>query len=155
MSIKFGDIFGTNEININNPKLEEVLNKTKDVAETVGKKSAEYLDVSRKRIECLDAKTKLSKLYEKFGEMQYNSFIGETVDQAELENTANSIAQLKEKIELYTVEIEEAKAQFNGNVSSAAKKTRSAFQKDFNQADETEVTVDAGEVEVTDAESKE
>lgn len=38
MAIKFSDIFNANDINMNNQKLEEVLSKTKTVAETFGKK---------------------------------------------------------------------------------------------------------------------
>ena len=99
MAMKFSDIFGTNDL-MNNPKLEEVFNKTRNMAETVSKKSAEHLEMSRKKVECLDAKTKLSRLFEKYGELQYNSYIGEEVNQSELEDVANRIALLKEKIEI-------------------------------------------------------
>ena len=150
MAMKFSDIFGTNDL-MNNPKLEEVFNKTRDMAETVSKKSAEHLEMSRKKVECLDAKTKLSRLFEKYGELQYNSYIGEEVHQSELEDVANRIALLKEKIELLTIEIEEAKLQFNEAVASATKKTRDAFQKEFDKMNKTEVTVEADDVEVTDA----
>lgn len=150
MAMKFSDIFGTNDL-MNNPKLEEVFNKTRDMAETVSKKSAEHLEMSRKKVECLDAKTKLSRLFEKYGELQYNSYIGEEVNPSELEDVANRIALLKEKIELLTIEIEEAKMQFNEAVASATKKTRDAFQKEFDKMNKTEVTVDADDVEVTDA----
>lgn len=150
MAMKFSDIFGTNDL-MNNPKLEEVFNKTRDMAETVSKKSAEHLEMSRKKVECLDAKTKLSRLFEKYGELQYNSYIGEEVNPSELEDVANRIALLKEKIELLTIEIEEAKMQFNEAVASATKKTRDAFQKEFDKMNKTEVTVEADDVEVTDA----
>ncbi len=150
MAMKFSDIFGTNDL-MNNPKLEEVFNKTRDMAETVSKKSAEHLEMSRKKVECLDAKTKLSRLFEKYGELQYNSYIGEEVNQSELEDVANRIALLKEKIELLTIEIEEAKLQFNEAVASATKKTRDAFQKEFDKMNKTEVTVEADDAEVTDA----
>lgn len=150
MAMKFSDIFGTNDL-MNNPKLEEVFNKTRDMAETVSKKSAEHLEMSRKKVECLDAKTKLSRLFEKYGELQYNSYIGEEVNPSELEDVANRIALLKEKIELLTIEIEEAKMQFNEAVASATKKTRDAFQKEFDKMNKTEVTVEADDAEVTDA----
>lgn len=150
MAMKFSDIFGTNDL-MNNPKLEEVFNKTRDMAETVSKKSAEHLEMSRKKVECLDAKTKLSRLFEKYGELQYNSYIGEEVNQSELEDVANRIALLKEKIELLTIEIEEAKLQFNEAVASATKKTRDAFQKEFDKMNKTEVTVEADDAEVTNA----
>lgn len=155
MPIKLGDIFGNNDMNINNPKLEEVFNKTIDMAESFGKKSAEHLEISRKRIECLDAKTKLSKLFEKYGELQYNLFIGDEVDVNELEDIANRISLLKEKYSVLTAEIDEAKAQFNEAVVSAAKKTRSAFQKEFDKANKNEVTVNADDITDTDSNAQE
>lgn len=154
MAIKFGDLFASNDI-INNPKLEEFLNKTRDVAETFGKKSAEHLEISRKKVECLDAKTKLARLYEKFGRLQYDVYIGEPAQQSDIEELADMIALTKEKIESLTVEIETAKAQFNDAVNSATKKTRDAFHKEFDKMNKNEVTVSAEEVEVTEAKSEE
>lgn len=154
MAIKFGDLFASNDI-INNPKLEEFLNKTRDVAETFGKKSAEHLEISRKKVECLDAKTKLARLYEKFGRLQYDVYIGEPAQQSDIEELADMIALTKEKIESLTAEIETAKAQFNDAVNSATKKTRDAFYKEFDKMNKNEVTVSAEEVEVTEAKSEE
>lgn len=154
MAIKLSDIFGSADLNINNQKLEEMFNKTKDMAETVSKKSAERLEMSRKMIECLDAKTKLSKLYEKYGEMQYNSFIGEEIDSVELEGIANRIADLKEKIDELNSEIDEAKVEFSEAVVNATKKTRDAFQKEFDKMNKPEVTVEPEEVEVTEAKTE-
>lgn len=151
MAIKFGDLFGSGDLSINNPKLEEVFNKTKDMAESFGKKSAEHLEISRKKVECLDAKTRLSKLFEKYGELQYNSYIGDSVSQSELVDTANKIAALKEKIEVLTIEIDEAKADFNEAVSYATKRTRDAFQKEFDKMNKNEVSVEADDVEVIDS----
>ena len=54
MAIKFGDVFNTSDLNINNPKLEEMLNKTKNAAEVFGKKSAERIEISKKKIELFD-----------------------------------------------------------------------------------------------------
>lgn len=155
MALKFSDIFGNTDVTINNQKLEEVFNKTRDMAENVGKKSVERLEISRKKVEYLDAKTKLAKLYEKYGEMQYNSFIGETVDSEELENIAQRIAGLREKIELLSDEIEQAKAEFNEAVAAATKKTRDAFQKEFDKKAKNEVTVEADGLDVTEAETEE
>ena len=70
MSIKLSELFGSMDEAFNNQKLEEMFNKTKDVAENMSKKSAERLEISRKKVELLDAKAKLSKLYEKFGKLQ-------------------------------------------------------------------------------------
>ena len=50
MAIKLSDLFGSMDEAFNNPKLEEMFNKTKDVAENMSKKSAERLEISRKRL---------------------------------------------------------------------------------------------------------
>lgn len=142
MAIKFSDIFNVNDINMNNQKLEEVLSKTKTVAETFGKKSAEHLEVSRKKVEILDAKTKLSRAYEKYGEMQYNALIGIEPNQQMLDDTAVKISQYREKIALLSEEVERAKAEFNEAVATATKKTRDAFQKEFDKINKNEITVE-------------
>lgn len=142
MAIKFSDIFNANDINMNNQKLEEVLSKTKTVAETFGKKSAEHLEVSRKKVEILDAKTKLSRAYEKYGEMQYNALIGIEPNQQILDDTAVKISQYREKIALLSEEVERAKAEFNEAVATATKKTRDAFQKEFDKMNKNEITVE-------------
>ncbi len=142
MAIKFSDIFNANDINMNNQKLEEVLSKTKTVAETFGKKSAEHLEISRKKVEILDAKTKLSRAYEKYGEMQYNALIGIEPNQQMLDDTAVKISQYREKIALLSEEVERAKAEFNEAVATATKKTRDAFQKEFDKMNKNEITVE-------------
>ena len=140
MSIKLSELFGSMDEAFNNQKLEEMFNKTKDVAENMSKKSAERLEISRKKVELLDAKAKLSKLYEKFGKLQYLKYIGEEVSDEEITDCANAIADNKEKIQLYTAEIEKAKAEFNESMANMAKKTKEA------KADSVEV-VEATAVE--------
>ena len=130
MAIKLSDLFGSMDEAFNNPKLEEMFNKTKDVAENMSKKSAERLEISRKKVELLDAKAKLAKLYEKFGKLNYAKYIGNEISEDEIKDCANAIADNKEKIELYTVEIEKAKAEFNESMANMAKKTKEAFSTD-------------------------
>ncbi|MGN0521018.1 MAG: hypothetical protein ACI4IQ_00125 [Eubacterium sp.] len=124
MPIKFNDIFSNTDEPFNSAKLEEMLNKTRDVAETMSKKSAERIELGRKRVECLDAKAKLSKYYEKFGRLQYAVYTGEEVDAKECEDIANHIAELREKIAVYTEDIEAAKAAFNESVANVTKKAK-------------------------------
>lgn len=124
MAIKFGDMF---DEAFSNAKLEEVLNKTKDVAETMSKKSAERLELGRKKVELLDSKAKLSKLYEKFGELQYSAVIGEEYDEAQAEEYIISIGEYKEKIKSLSEEIDAAKAAFNESAANAAKYARDAW----------------------------
>lgn len=144
MAIKLSELFGSMDEAFNNQKLEEMFNKTKDVAENMSKKSAERLEISRKKVELLDAKAKLSKLYEKFGKLQYLKYIGEEVSDEEITDCANAIADNKEKIQLYTAEIEKAKAEFNESMANMAKKTKEAFSPD--NCTKTEAKADSVEV---------
>lgn len=53
MAIKLSDLFGSMDEAFNNPKLEEMFNKTKDVAENMSKKSAKGLKSAVKRLNFL------------------------------------------------------------------------------------------------------
>lgn len=154
MAIKLSELFGSMDEAFNNPKLEEMFNKTKDVAENMSKKSAERLEISRKKVELLDAKAKLAKLYEKFGKLNYAN-IGDEISEDEIKDCANAIADNKEKIEFYTAEIEKAKAEFNESMANMAKKTKEAFSTDFNTKPEAEAeaveVVEAKDVEIKDS----
>lgn len=110
------DVFNSVDEAINNvrknPGFEDMLNKTKQYA----RKSAEAIEISRKKIELLDAKTKLSKAYEKFGKQQFAIYDGEEANDQELEATANEIIILKGQVEYLDQEIaafkEELASQF-------------------------------------------
>lgn len=110
------DVFNSVDEAINNvrknPGFEDMLNKTKQYA----RKSAEAIEISRKKIELLDAKTKLSKAYEKFGKQQFAIYDGEEANEQELEATANEIIILKGQVEYLDQEIaafkEELTSQF-------------------------------------------
>ncbi len=132
MAIKLNDIFNNADEAFNSAKLEEMFNKTRDVAETMSKKSAERIELGRKRVECLDAKAKLAKYYEKFGRLQYESYIGNEIDSNEYNDIVFHIAQLREKIVAYTEEIEAAKAAFNESVANVSKKAKNTFNPDKN-----------------------
>lgn len=79
---------------------EEVLSKTKNVAEVLNKKGSAYLELSRKRIEYMDAKSKLSKAYEKFGKLQYSAYIGEEVNEDEYAAAVADIAAYRERLDV-------------------------------------------------------
>lgn len=110
MSIKFSDVFSSSQFDMNNPKVDEFINKTKDVAQAVGRKGAEHIELSKKKLECLDIKSKLSKLYEKFGRLHYSAFIGEDVDEEQINQIADEIAEYNEKLDLIYIEINEVKS---------------------------------------------
>ena len=99
-----------------NPNFEDMLNKTKQYA----KKSAEAIEISIKTIELLDAKTKLSKEYEKFGKQQFALYDGEEANEQEIEATANEIIILKGQVEYLDKEIaafkEEIASQFDAKM---------------------------------------
>ena len=107
-----------------NPNFEDMLNKTKQYA----KKSAEAIEISRKTIELLDAKTKLSKAYEKFGKQQFALYDGEEANEQEIEATANEIIILKGQVEYLDKEIaafkEEIASQFDAKMGKKANQTQ-------------------------------
>ena len=70
---------------------EDVLTKTKSYAEIATKKSAERLEISRKKIELLDSKTKLAKAFEKYGRLQYSAYLGEELDEEAIESALQEI----------------------------------------------------------------
>lgn len=88
---------------------EEVLSKTKNVAEVLNKKGSAYLELSRKRIEYMDAKSKLSKAYEKFGKLQYSAYIGEEVNEDEYAAAVADIAAYRERLDVLASELDDAK----------------------------------------------
>lgn len=156
MPIKFSDIFGSAQESFNNEKLEEVLNKTKDVAESMSKKSAERIELSRKKVELFDLKARLSKLYEKYGKLQYGIRIGDEIGQEVLTDYENQIAELREKIDVYTKDIDEAKAAFNESMAQAAKRTRDVFYQDgrvVHSDDAVDVTVSGDDITVEEVTS--
>ncbi len=93
---------------------DELLAKTKAYAEIATKKSAEKIEISKKKIDLFDAKTKLAKAYEKFGMLQFSAYEGEDVDEDELDNCTEEIIYLKSRVEYFTEEIQALKnAQVN------------------------------------------
>ena len=93
--------------NIKISNFDELFSKTKTVAESLNKKSAQAFDMSRKRLDYLDAKAKLSKLYEKFGRIQFEAFVGEEVDENELDMLTAQIITYREKLADLQTQLEE------------------------------------------------
>ena len=152
--------------------IEEMFSKTRDVAETLNKKGAMYLELSRKRIEYMDSKSKLAKAYEKFGRLQFEAYLGNDVDENDYAGCIADISALKEKTESLNAELEEAKnkdaedfkkgaEEFKNEVKTASKEARDVIvqqAKDFFRAvqlsvksgaaydSSTEITTDFTEV---------
>lgn len=91
---------------------EEVLAKTRSYAERATKKSAERLEISKKKIELLDSKTKLAKAYEKFGKLQYSAYEGNEISEEELDACLQEIQLQKSRADLLDAEISELRAVF-------------------------------------------
>ena len=104
------DIFSGVDHVLNSAKhgnFEEVLTKTKNYAEQATKKSAERIEISKKKIELLDTKTKLNKAYEGFGKLQYDVYTGEEIADDDIQAKIQEIQLLKSRVELLDAEIAE------------------------------------------------
>lgn len=139
----FNDVLNSVDEAINNAKkngsIDEVINKTKEYA----KKSAQAIEISRKRIELLDTKTKLAKAYEKYGKLQFNIYDGGEVSQDELEATCEEIIMLKSQSEFLEAEIEAFKEAVAAQVDAKV-----------NPKKDEDVVVNNIDVEVVDSESE-
>lgn len=139
----FNDVLNSVDEAINNAKkngsIDEVINKTKEYA----KKSAQAIEISRKRIELLDTKTKLAKAYEKYGKLQFAVYDGGEVSQDDLEATCEEIIMLKSQSEFLEAEIEAFKEAVAAQVDAKV-----------NPKKGEDVVVDDIDVEVVDSESE-
>ena len=86
---------------------DELFNKTRVVAESLNKRGAKAIDLSRKRIEFLDVKSKLAKFYEKYGKLQFELVSGEEIDEAELEMLTAQIIAYRDKYDSLKAELDE------------------------------------------------
>ncbi len=101
----FDDIFNKTK----NMNFDEVINKTKNVAEELSKRSATALEISRRKIELLDNKNKLSRVYENYGYLIYKQKNGEEVNQVDIDVKEEEISLLRNKIDVLSGELEEYK----------------------------------------------
>ncbi len=150
---------------------EEVIIKTKDVAQTVGKKGSQYFEASKKKLELLDAKSKLAKAYEKFGRLQFDSLNGEAVDDDEYDCAVADIKTFILKVDELEAQLEEAKAAADTDelkrgaeelkqgvvtvskeVVNQAKEVIKAVQK--SNSDDADDVDDASEVEIESVEAE-
>ena len=96
-----------------NGSFEEVLAKTRIYAEKATKKSAERLEISRKKIELHDSKTKLSKAYEKFGRLEYSKLQGEEISEDDYKSALAQIELQRTRSDMLDKEIEELRRLFS------------------------------------------
>ncbi|WP_290912862.1 hypothetical protein [Eubacterium sp.] len=139
----FNDVINSVDEAINNAKkngsIDEVINKTKEYA----KKSAQAIEISRKRIELLDTKTKLAKAYEKYGKQQFALYEGKEVNQDEINASCEEIVMLKSQSEFLEAEIEAFKEAIAAQVDAK-----------MNPKKDEDVVVDESNIEVVEAESE-
>lgn len=132
----FNDVINSVDEAINNAKkngsIDEVINKTKEYA----KKSAQAIEISRKRIELLDTKTKLAKAYEKYGKQQFALYEGKEVNQDEINASCEEIVMLKSQSEFLEAEIEAFKEAIAAQVDAK-----------MNPKKDEDVVVDESDIE--------
>lgn len=120
-----------------NGNFEELISKTKVYAEDAAKKSAERLEISKKKIELLDSKTKLTKAYEKFGKLQYSAYIGEAVDDDEMSAAVEEIQLHKSRADMLQAEVDDLKEMFKESLAKGVEVYR-----DFkDKSDDIDVTL--------------
>jgi len=124
---KFEDAFGSAKIS----NIEDVFAKAKTVSESINKKSAKCLEISRKRVEYLDAKTKLAKSYEKFGNLNFEVLLGNEIDEAEMDSLIAEITAYRERMDTLDKELEDAKNIFD---SDDIKKEAEELKKEMKNA---------------------
>lgn len=99
---KFDDMFSGAKIS----NLDELFSKTKTIAESLNKKSAQAFDLSRKKFEYLDTKAKLSKFYEKYGRLQFDVYSEKEIDEGELDMLVAQITAYRDKLEALKAELD-------------------------------------------------
>lgn len=115
---------------------EEVLTKTKTYAEDAAKKSAERLEISKKKIELLDSKTKLAKAYENYGRLQYALVEGDEVSPDELKTVEEEIQLQKNRTEYLDAEVEELRQKF---LDSLSRKNQKIYERETRRSEKEAV----------------
>ena len=119
-----------------NGSFEEVLAKTRIYAEKATKKSAERLEISRKKIELLDSKTKLSKAYEKFGRLEYSKLQGEEISEDEYKSALAQIELQRTRSDMLDKEIEELRRLFSESAPAREESEKPAPEVEVVKPDE-------------------
>ena len=121
---------------------DELFSKTKIVAESLNKKSAKAFDLSRKRVEYLDAKAKIAKFYEKYGRLQFSLSMEEAIDENELDMLTAQITAYREKINSLKAELDDSTdkeelkreaEELKKEVISASQEAREAIKKQMDE----------------------
>lgn len=111
--------------------IEDVFAKAKTMSDSINKKSAKCLEISRKKVEYLDAKSKLAKSYEKFGSLNFEILLGNEVDEDEMEVLIAEITAYRERMSMLDKELDEAKSLLD---SDDIKKEAEELKKEMKNA---------------------
>lgn len=84
---------------------DEVINRTKSVAEVVGKKSAEAIEISKKKIEHIDFNNKLTKAYATMGKLQYEKLLGKEINESQIQFAVEEIEKYYSRVKTLEDEI--------------------------------------------------
>lgn len=77
---------------------DEVINKTRSMAEVVGKKSAEAIEISKRKIELVDCNNKLSKAYAVLGKLEYENLNGKEPNEQAVGKAMEEIDEMVTKV---------------------------------------------------------
>lgn len=124
---KFEDAFGGAKIS----NIEDVFARAKTMSDCINKKSAKCFEISRKKVEYLDAKSKLAKSYEKFGNLNFEVLLGNEIDESEMDSLIAEITAYRERMEVLEKELEEAKSELDAD---NIKKEAEEFKKEMKNA---------------------
>lgn len=77
---------------------DDVISRTKSMAEVVSKKSAEAIEISKRKIELVDCKNRLNRAYAVLGKLEYDSIYGKGLDEAAVTNAVKEIDETAAKV---------------------------------------------------------
>ena len=102
---------------------DDVTLKAKEIIDSVSKKTGEFVGIQKLRVELMDMKSKLNKLYTELGKVVYSASIGDEDCTEAVEDLIASISIKKNEISFLQAQIDEKK---NKRTCPNCKKTNDA-----------------------------
>ncbi len=88
---------------------DDVTLKAKEIIDSVSKKTGEFVGVQKLRVELMDMKSKLNKLYRDLGKVVYSASIGDEDCTETVEDLIAAISIKKNEISFLQAQIDEKK----------------------------------------------
>lgn len=85
---------------------DEVTTKAKEIIDSVSKKTGEFVGVQKLRIEAMDIKSKISKLYRELGEVVYTASIDDNDYTETIEDLIAAIEMKKNDLQFIQTQID-------------------------------------------------